>query len=134
REFQRILAPGGWAVLMWNVRDLGDPLTAAYSHAMAEHSPEPAVAARNQAKTGELLLTVPFFEHQEEREFSHQQTMDIDGLLGRAFSVSFAPRDGTSRERLDAALRAAFAHHQRDGLVTMRYRTVLYLGQKPQVI
>ena len=44
-ELARVLRPGGGAVLLWNVRDLDDPLAAAIRRAVVDHAPELAERA-----------------------------------------------------------------------------------------
>jgi SAM-dependent methyltransferase len=130
REFARILVPGGWVALMWNDVDRDDALTGTLARALVETSPEPKIAAWRQSETGEVMLRSSLFANPERREFPHSQALDLDGVLGRAFSASFAPKAGDARRELEARLRAAYAEHERDGRATMRYRTVVYVGMK----
>lgn len=39
-ELARVVRPGGCAVLLWNVRDLEDPLARAVAQAVADHAPD----------------------------------------------------------------------------------------------
>jgi ubiquinone/menaquinone biosynthesis C-methylase UbiE len=129
-EFSRVLVRGGWVVLMWNDVDREHSFTGAFARALVETSPEPKIAAWRQSETGEVLLNSPLFTKPERREFPHEQALDLDGLLGRAFSASFAPKTGEPRAQLEARLRAAFDEHQHGGRATMRYRTVVFVAQK----
>lgn len=55
--------------------------------------------------------------------------LDEDGLRARAFSSSYTPKPGDPRhEAMQEALDALFAAHQREGTVTMRYRTDVFMG------
>jgi ubiquinone/menaquinone biosynthesis C-methylase UbiE len=131
REFHRLLRPGGWVALIWNEQDRNDPFTAAYFDALVRHSPEPHLATRAHAGSGEKLLNYTLFEQRQRIEFPHDQKLDHEQLIGRAFSASYAPREGDAKQKLVSELDEAFAKYQCDGQVSMRYQTVVYLGKKP---
>jgi hypothetical protein len=114
---------------MWNEQDRNDPFTGAYNAALAQFSPDPEIAARVQSLTGEQLLASPLFARRERVEFPHVQEIDVEQLLGRAFSASYAPSAPDPRRRLEETLRELHARYQRDGQVAMRYRTTLYLAK-----
>ena len=99
QETHRLLKPGGWVALMWNERDTTDPGTAAYGAAVLRSTPEAAVIEGQRARAGEVLLTHPLFEDAERRVFASLQTLDEDGLLGRAFSASYAPKETAAVQR-----------------------------------
>jgi SAM-dependent methyltransferase len=128
-EFHRILKPGGWVVLMWNERDASDPFTAAYG-AVVRASRDGAKLEDARARAGAPLLHSLLFECGERVAFSHVQEVDEEGLLGRAFSTSYAPRAGEAVERYAAALREVFRRFQRGGKAVIRYETALYAARK----
>jgi SAM-dependent methyltransferase len=128
REFHRILKPGGWAVLLWNERDIADPFTAAYG-AVVRSAPEAARVECPRGRAGEPLLSHPLFEDARRDLFPHRQDVDLRGLLGRAFSASYAPREPDRAEKFAADLEAVFHHFQRDGKVAIRYETAVYTGR-----
>jgi ubiquinone/menaquinone biosynthesis C-methylase UbiE len=128
-EFHRILKPGGWVALSWNERDESDPFTAAYG-AVIRTAPDAARVEGPRARAGEPLLTHPLYRDAERREFANEQALDEDGMLGRAFSASYAPREPAAAETLAAALRDVFARYQKDGRVVVRYVTSLYLARR----
>ena len=57
-----------------------------------------------------------------------------DGVLGRAFSTSYAPRDPARAAELADALRTAVRRYARDGRVVLCYRTSVYLGRRPPLV
>ena len=71
------------------------------------------------------------FVERELHAFPNGQELDEDGVLGRAFSTSYAPRDPSRAAELAGALRAAVRRHARDGRVVLCYRTSVYLGRRP---
>jgi SAM-dependent methyltransferase len=129
-EFHRILKPGGNVALMWNERDESDPCTADYGDVIRS-APDAAVHELQRGKAGEPLLTSPLFTDAERLTFVHEQSLDQDGLLGRAFSASYAPREPAAAEAFAAGLRRVFAQHQRNGKVLLRYETSVYLARRP---
>lgn len=128
REFRRILKPGGWVVLMWNERDEADDFTAAYG-AVIRTAPDTAAIEGPRARAGEVLLSSPLFEGAERVRFAHQHELDEEGMLGRAFSASYAPREPAAAQKFAAALRAVFAQYQRDGRITLCYETTVYCAR-----
>src|SRR5262249_30034818 len=85
-EFQRILKPGGWVILLWNERDECDPFTAAYGK-VVRAVPGAAAIEVPRSEAGDVLLETPRFRNGRRERFSHEQALDEDGLLGRAFSM-----------------------------------------------
>jgi SAM-dependent methyltransferase len=129
-EFHRILRPGGWVALVWNERDPRDACTAAYGAIIAK-APDAALVEGNRAQAGEVLLRSPLFGEGEKVEFTHRQDLDEEGLLGRAFSASYAPRQPPLAEAFAAGLRDVFARFQRDGRVGLQYVTTVYMARRP---
>jgi hypothetical protein len=127
REFQRILQPGGWVFLMWNERDNADPFSAAVTALIRRDR-----AARDieSKRTGEALFAHPLFVDAQLRQFPHAQEMDADGFIGRASSISYAPRDPDAAAQFRGELLELFNHCQKDGRVTLYYQTLVYFGKR----
>jgi ubiquinone/menaquinone biosynthesis C-methylase UbiE len=130
REFHRVLKPGGWTILMWNERDERDPITAAYGDVIRTASEAAAIEGPRQRNAGDALRTSPLFGQAEQVTFHNQQALDEEGLLGRAFSSSFAPLEGNDKQLWADRLRGVFHQYQREGTVALRYMTTLYLAQR----
>jgi SAM-dependent methyltransferase len=128
REFHRVLKPGGWAALLWNERDESDPFTAAYG-AVIRTAPDTAAVEGPRARAGEPLMTHPLFKDAQRLDFANEQALDEEGLLGRSFSASYAPREPAAVEAFASALRDVFARYQQGGRVVVRYVTSLYLAR-----
>jgi SAM-dependent methyltransferase len=129
REFHRVLRPGGWVALLWNERDEADAFTAAYG-AVIRTLPDTAAVEGPRGRAGEPLLTHPLFTEAQRLLFANEQALDEDGLLGRTFSASYAPRDPAAAAAFAAALREVFGRHQQGGRVVVRYVTSLYLARR----
>jgi len=128
-EFHRILAARGRLALVWNSRDRSDALTLGYIEAIHEVNGEHPAEARtfDSARVGESgLFTTPRLE-----TYPHHQTLDRTGLIGRAISASYVPREGKAFTRLKGLLDELWQrHHDERGLITMRYVTQVYLAQR----
>jgi SAM-dependent methyltransferase len=129
REFHRIVKPGGWVILLWNERDETDPFTAAYG-AVIRTAPEAAAVEAPRSRAGEPLLSSPWFQDAQRAVFRNEQELDEDGVLGRAFSASYAPREPGAAAEFASALRSVFARYQQDEQVVLRYETSVYLGRR----
>jgi SAM-dependent methyltransferase len=126
-EFARILKPSGRLALMWNRRNRSDPFTAAYREALLAVGGEsdaermifdPAVVARSRRFSNPTRQLLP-----------NAQRLDLDGLIGRARSASYAPKSGEAGDRLIAALRDLHARFaDTSGIVTLVYDTEIFFA------
>jgi SAM-dependent methyltransferase len=128
-EFHRVLDPGGRLALLWNARDREDPLTRGYIEAIH------AVSGEHPAERRELEEDVVhrdgWFTPARLETFPHEQRLDLPGLIGRAASASYVPREGPAFDRLRGMLTRLFERHRDDdGTVVMRYVTRLYLADR----
>jgi len=122
-EFNRILKPPAWVMLVWNERRMEPGFMSEYEAAIAEYAPE--------QKRVQVSRIASFFEGGvwHEALFANEQRLDAEGLRGRLASSSYAPEKGTPEfDRLMNAMDALFARHQRDGQITVLYETQVYYG------
>lgn len=123
-EFVRVLKARGRLAIVWNVRDKTDAFTAEYSRLMV-HAAEgdPAGEREMDARTaaGAHAFT-PF----EKRSFPYAQPLTEDGLLGRAMSASYAPKQGPRRAALERELRLLHARFANNGVARLAYRTEVF--------
>lgn len=127
-EAQRLLAPGGAAALIWNLRRLDGAFAIAYEDLLMRRCPDYAAGQPHQASIGEIGA---FFGDAEIREarFDYVQQFDFDGLKGRLLSSSYTPKaDDPAREPLLAELRTIFDAHQQDDSVAFEYDCRAYLA------
>src|SRR5262249_49710166 len=129
-EFRRIVRPGGWVVLLWNERDETDAFTAAYG-TVIRSAPDAAAVEGPRGKAGNVLLTSPLFQEAGRASFGHEQVLDEEGVLGRAFSASYAPREPEQAQAFATALRDVFRRFQEAGQVRLKYVTTVTLARRP---
>src|SRR5262249_33831931 len=87
RGVHRSLRPGGGVAPVWTEREERDPCTATYGEVMRT-GPDAASVEGPRLLAGEALLHSPLFVEAHKVTFAHEQAVDEDGLLGRAFSAS----------------------------------------------
>ncbi len=126
-EFQRILRPGGWVVLIWNSwRPETSPFMADYESLLLRYATDYRQVGHGSA-SGQLDA---FFAKHELVTLPNEQRFDFNGLKGRLLSSSYAPLAGHPNHRpMLKALRALFDRHVQDDEVLFRYDTSVYLGR-----
>jgi hypothetical protein len=113
---------------LWNDADEADPFTGAFWGLLRDSATEPEVVREPHHFAGRALLSHPLFEGGEQIEYSNSQVLDESGMMARARSASFAPREGSAEQTFSERLRSMFARHQQGGIVTLQYRSILYLA------
>ena len=128
-EFHRILKPSARLAVVWNNRDREDALTTEYSRIVREASNNHPAESRMQSV--EPLLVTPHFLNIREYNFTYRQQLDLTGLIGRAMSVSYLPREGWAYEQLIDNFQELYQRFRdENGFVYMVYRTSVHLGKK----
>jgi len=127
-EFMRILRPGGMAAVFWNTRRLeGSPFLGAYEQLLREFGTDYAQVDHRNVDASTLRAF--FGGSYQMRVFANAQIFDVDGLLGRLLSSSYAPGPAhPDHVRMLAALRQMFDAHQENGRVRMEYDTELFFA------
>jgi SAM-dependent methyltransferase len=129
-EFERILKPGGWIVVLWNDRRMEEAqLTREYEGLLERYGIDYKRVKDSYPESEDIRS---FFAGGvfSARELPNHQFLDWDGLRGRLRSSSFAPTEGHSNYApMMAELDRIFRAHQRDGRVRMEYFTRVYFGQ-----
>jgi ubiquinone/menaquinone biosynthesis C-methylase UbiE len=129
REFVRILKPAGWAVLIWNERDVAsNALLREYEQMLLTYSIDYKEVRheRTSAVIDTFFAPSPF----QSRVFSISQRLDYEGLLGRTFSASYTPPPGhPNHEPMLRELQRIFDAHQSAGKVSLDYATRVYYAR-----
>jgi ubiquinone/menaquinone biosynthesis C-methylase UbiE len=128
-EFARILKPGGWAALLWNMRKVdATPFLCELERILRAYGTDygDGVAEFPRAEVVESFFTGKF----RTKSFPNAQAFDYEGLRGRWLSASYVPLAGhPNHEPMFDALRRAFDRYNTNGTVTIEYDAVVYYSQ-----
>jgi SAM-dependent methyltransferase len=126
-ELHRVLKPGGWLVLVWNSRDMADPLQRSLEDLLGplrESAPYQLGGAWRRPLEGSGL-----FEPPQEARFDIEQQLSAEGLCERVASTSFvAAMEPAEREALLERVRALVAG--REEPFAFPYVTEVYASRK----
>ncbi len=128
-EFKRILKDVGYAALIWNNRLAGvDDFSMAYENILKQDSID--YNKVNHRNISDIDFKAFFKDGKYKTiKFPNVQVFDVDGLLGRAFSSSYVPAEGTEdSEKFRRLLKDIFAKYNQNGTVSFHYQTEIYLG------
>lgn len=129
-EFQRILKPSGWTVLVWNERKKdSSPFLAAYEHLLLTYSLD---YATNQHNSFDEAFLYEFFGTKDLnlQIFQNRQIFDFESLKGRLLSSSYAPQPGDGNYTpMLAALNDIFTTFAINDRVSFDYDTRLYYAR-----
>jgi SAM-dependent methyltransferase len=129
QEFERILKPDGWVVLVWNfIQYDASPFLEVFKGFWQRYfDPRPI-----PEKPKRPAYITRFFGERNiwEEGLENVQVCDYGTLRGRMLSSSVSPKpeDADYGDML-AALREIFGRHQEDGQVTMVYSTRVVCGR-----
>jgi ubiquinone/menaquinone biosynthesis C-methylase UbiE len=128
-EFQRILKPEGWVMLVWNERDTtSTPFLRAYEQLLQDYATD--YAQVNHKNVDEKILE-SFYGASgfKSKDFSNRQEFDYDGIQGRLLSSSYTPEAGHPQyAALLAELHKIFQAHHVNDRVAFEYVTTMYYG------
>ena len=127
-EFLRIAKPPGWVVLVWNEREVEGPFLEKYEALLQEYSPD--YAKVDHRRVGDEALDAFFGKGRWAlANFANTQVFDLEGLLGRLRSSSYAPSPGEPRyDVLIREVTALFHDRSEGGKVVIRYRAKVFYG------
>ncbi|MGE6119767.1 class I SAM-dependent methyltransferase [Aeromonas media] len=128
QECQRLLRPGGRVALIWNDRLTNTDFLKAYEEGLHAYSGD--YEEVNHRNLGEHDFNA-FFEGEYRLDrFENRQLFDLDGVLGRLNSSSYAPAVGTpAHEQMTALIRREFGRHAVNDRISFNYCTLVYSGR-----
>jgi ubiquinone/menaquinone biosynthesis C-methylase UbiE len=128
-EFKRILKDSGFVVLMWNERQLDTTaFLRDYEKFLIEFGTD-YETVRHDNITKENLQNF-FGADFRQAVFQNWQTVDFDGLKGRALSASYIPSEENPRFfEMIKNLESLFAEHAENGRIDILYNTKIFYGQ-----
>ena len=130
QEFKRILTDNGSAALIWNNRLAGvDDFSIAYENILKQDSID--YNKVNHRNISDIDFKAFFKDGKYKTvKFTNVQVFDEAGFLGRAFSSSYVPAEGTEAgEKFRGLLKDIFVRYNKNGEVSFHYQTEIYLGK-----
>ena len=128
-EWIRILKPDGWAVLIWNDRQLQTtPFLSDYEQLLVEFGTDYSEVRHDKGMPAiqRFFADAPFVL----KGFPNTQVFDFDGLSGRVRSSSYTPEpDHPKFEPMMRELKTIFDKHQKNGYVNFDYETKVFYGR-----
>ena len=129
-EFKRILKDTGKTALIWNNRLVdADKFSIEYDALLKNDSVD--YNKVNHQNINDIDFKAFFRDGKYElKKFPNEQVFDEQGLIGRAFSSSYVPPQGSDKgEIFLKLLKELFARYNVDGNVSFKYETEIYLGE-----
>lgn len=129
-EFNRILKPEGFVVLLWNARHLDTtPFLRGYEALVQTYATDYGTVRHENFEGAPLkgfFNDGMFTEH----TLPNAQHFDFEGLQGRLMSCSYAPAESNPHHApMVAELRRLFDECQSEGRVSFEYDTRVYVGR-----
>ena len=130
-EFQRILKPGGFVILLWNERrQHGDPFHEVYEALIQKFGTDYNQVKHDNVRQKSVFQSFFAAGKYSTKHFKNYQDFDFDGLCGRLLSSSYAPaKSHPNFEPMIKALRKIFDKYAREGHVRVTYDTKVYYGK-----
>ncbi len=129
-EVRRILRPGGWAVLVWNERQVDTtPFLRDYEQFLLQYGSDYPVVRHENAVASIADFFAP--ENARLRSYPNSQEFDFESLKGRLLSTSYIPEVG--HPNFDSMLRDLgdiFNKYEKDGRIRFDYDTRVYYGRR----
>lgn len=126
-ECQRILRPDGIVLLVYNMRDMDNPLTKDLARLHAQFNPA-FHGFSNGLKDSDLKN---FFKGAcEVKSWNNDQEMTKNTFIERALSSSYSPRESdTNYERFLEEMEKLFLRYAQDDRVRYLHNTIVYAGK-----
>lgn len=127
-EFKRILRENGKVALIWNQRDIGEPIQSELNNILDKSVPDHRGHAHHESDVEE---TLQFFEPAaiSSWEVDHFQTLSLDGFIGRIKSASYCPTSNSQEfVSLSEELASLFFKYENRGSIKFPYKTKLYIS------
>ena len=133
-EFERILRPSGWLLIIWNLRkkDSSEGFSAAYDAVVKEfqNPRDKGFYEKHISRDSQAIRAFFAPGDCEIKTFANSQSLDLNGLIDRAFSSSNLPLPGNEgADKMVERLREIFQQYSRNGVVVQPYDTQVYYGR-----
>jgi SAM-dependent methyltransferase len=128
-ELQRVLRPEGGLAMIWNRRDLTDPLQLALEQIIARYRGR--APAHENDRWMDTMRATRRFSPIGQRDFPYEQLLDRAGLIDRVLSISFVA--ALDKEERDAVAKEVDSKAGAVNEFRLPYRTQAYLFRRVEV-
>jgi len=126
-EIHRVLRAEGRLALVWNVRNLDQPLQRELERLLARY--RGATPSHGSGEWRQALASTELFRAAGNERFAHVQQLDSDGLVARIASISFiAALSAPDRERVLDHVRAIA--EAEGGRIDLAYHTEVFVHDR----
>ena len=128
KEFLRMARPGAYLALIWNERDFENQFQKAYEQMLLDYAP----AYQEVCDTIDETTIRDFYSPRPYslQIFPHAQSFDLEGLIGRLLSSSYAPLEhDPNYQPMMRRLAQIFAQYSVNGRVEFAYLCKLFHGK-----
>lgn len=119
KEFKRILKPGGFCCVFWNVRKQNS-LTKKYETIVKKYSGDYEKTTK-AAQTIKAIKKNPRVKSVKKNRFNNKQSLNAKGLIGRAYSTSYIAHGVKDHKEFKKELMQLFESCQYHRKVTFLY-------------
>lgn len=127
KEIRRILKPEGWLGFFWNSRSLDAGFNMDYNHFLERFAIDFSNADEQEFRKTRMH---EIFEKLTVEKLTNRQIFNLEGLMGRFLSSSYAPLpDSPDYQPMLKALDSLFFAHQKKGSIVFTYDVDLYYGK-----
>lgn len=127
QEIARVLQPIGYLALVWNRRDLSQPLQADLTRVMASHRHAPP--SHESGEWARTMERTELFDKVDEHRVEFEQHLEVPGLLDRVASTSFIA-NLPDEERADVLTKVRALVADPESSVSLRYECQTYLYRR----
>ncbi|UCC21360.1 MAG: class I SAM-dependent methyltransferase [Promethearchaeota archaeon] len=130
-EFQRILKPESWVVLIWNRRkkEINEFLKE-YEKFLLKYGTDYKAIEKSKLDFEKFFGGNQLKIKYQIENFDNFQIFDYEGLEGRLLSTSYIPLDDNPKyNNMISDLKQLFKKHQKKGFIRFEYKTEVIYGQ-----
>ncbi|MFX1420154.1 MAG: class I SAM-dependent methyltransferase [Promethearchaeota archaeon] len=130
-EFQRILKPESWLVLIWNRRKKEtNEFLKEYEKFLLKYGTDYKAIEKSKLDFDKFFGGNQLKIKYQKENFDNYQIFDYEGLEGRLLSTSYIPlNDNPKYNDMLSDLKKLFKKHQKKGFIKFEYNTEVIYGQ-----
>lgn len=127
-EFKRILKPNSKVVIIWNKKSYEKSAFMQGIHKIFIEDCIDFLSVKLENIADHEILSLLFKDHYDHYSIETKQILNLEGLIGRMMSASYAPPQGHPKhEKFISEIKKLFQQEEKKGMVEFLYETVTYV-------